>query len=208
MIFKTFEIECDDSGIGVGVVLLQGNRPIAYLSEKLNRATLNYPTYDKELYAVVRALETWQHYLMPKEFVIHTDHESLKYLKGQRNLHKRHAKWISFIETFPYVVRYKKGKENIVADALSRRYTFLTHLDSKIMGFEFIKELYESNNVFANVFAACEKSSFNKFFRYEGFLFKENKLCIPSCSLRELLTREVHSGGLMGILGFQKLWMF
>ncbi|KAH9657950.1 hypothetical protein KPL70_023287 [Citrus sinensis] len=80
---KTFEIECDASGIGIGVVLMQEERPIAYFSEKLSGAALNYPTYDKEMYAVVRALETWQHYLLPKEFVIHTDHESLKHLKGQ-----------------------------------------------------------------------------------------------------------------------------
>uniref|UniRef100_A0A2N9GKP4 Retrotransposon gag domain-containing protein n=1 Tax=Fagus sylvatica TaxID=28930 RepID=A0A2N9GKP4_FAGSY len=69
-------------GIGIGAVLMQEKRPIAYFSEKLNGAALNYPTYDKELYALVRALETWQHYLWPKEFVIHTDHESLKHLKG------------------------------------------------------------------------------------------------------------------------------
>jgi hypothetical protein len=61
---------------------MQEKRPIAYFSEKLNGAALNYPTYDKELYALVKALETRQHYLWPKEFVIHTDHESLKHLKG------------------------------------------------------------------------------------------------------------------------------
>ena len=77
---KTFEIECDASGVGIGAVLMQEGKPIAYFSEKLNGATLNYPTYDKELYALVRALETWQHYLWPKEFVIHTDHESLKHI--------------------------------------------------------------------------------------------------------------------------------
>ncbi|XP_071912442.1 uncharacterized protein [Coffea arabica] len=78
-----FEVECDASGIGIGAVLHQNNRPLAYFSEKLSGGALNYPTYDKELYAVVRALEVWQHYLMPKEFVIHTDHESIKFLKGQ-----------------------------------------------------------------------------------------------------------------------------
>lgn len=90
---KAFEIECDASGMGIGAVLMQDRRPIAYFSEKLSGATLNYPTYDKELYALVRALETWQHYLWPKEFVIHSDHESLKHLEGQGKLNRRHAKW-------------------------------------------------------------------------------------------------------------------
>ena len=66
----------------------------------------------------MRTLETCQHYLWPKEFVIHTaDHESLKHLKEQGKLNRRHANWVEFIETFPYVVKYKQGKENIVADA-------------------------------------------------------------------------------------------
>jgi hypothetical protein len=54
------------------------------------------------------------------EFVIHSDHESLKHLKGQLKLNRRHAKWCEFIESFPYIVKYKKGKDNVVAAALSR----------------------------------------------------------------------------------------
>jgi hypothetical protein len=104
---KAFEIECDASGMGIGAVLMQDRRPIAYFSEKLSGATLNYSTYNKELYALVKALETWQHYLWPKEFVIHLDHESLKHLKGQGKLNRRHAKCVEFIETFPYVIKYK-----------------------------------------------------------------------------------------------------
>jgi hypothetical protein len=94
---KTFEIECDACGIGIGGVLMQERRPIAYFSEKLSGPTLNYSVYDKELYALVQSLETWQHYLFPKEFVIHSDHESLKHLKGQLKLNRRHAKWCEFI---------------------------------------------------------------------------------------------------------------
>ena len=89
---KAFEIECDASRIGICVVLMQDQRPIAYFSEKLSGATLNYLTYDKKLYALVRAFEIWQHNLWPKEFVIHSDHESLKHLKGQGKLNRRHAK--------------------------------------------------------------------------------------------------------------------
>ncbi|XP_073121852.1 uncharacterized protein [Henckelia pumila] len=96
-------------GVGIGGVLLQGGRSVSYFSG----ASLNYPTYDKEFYALVRVLETWQHYLRPKEFVIHTDHESLKHLKGQQKLNKRHPKWVAFVETFPYIIKYKKGKENV-----------------------------------------------------------------------------------------------
>src|SRR2546429_785845 len=201
---STFEIECDASGIGIGAVLMQERKPIAYFSEKLNGAKLNYSTYDKELYALVRALEVWEHYLLPKEFVIHTDHESLKHLKGQGKLNKRHAKWIEKIEKFPYVIKYKQGKENVVADALSRRYTLINLLSSKLLGFECIKDIYVGDVDFGNVYNACEVGAFNSFYRQDGFLFKGDKLCMPRCSMRELLVLEAHCGGLMGHFGIDK----
>jgi hypothetical protein len=66
----------------------------------------------------------------------------LKHIRGQTKLSKRHAKWVEFIETLPYIIKQKKGKENVIASALSRRYTMLSQLDHKIFGLESIKELY------------------------------------------------------------------
>nr|XP_012466476.1 unnamed protein product [Gossypium raimondii] len=155
---KIFEVECDASGIGIGAVLTQDGRPVAYFSEKLNGATLNYPTYDKEMYALIRALETWQHYLWPKEFIIHTDHEALKHLRGQTKLNKRHAKW----------------------------------------------ELYADDSDFGEVYKLCVQGAYDRYYQQDGFLFQENKLCIPQGSTRNLLIHEAHSGGLMGHFGIAK----
>ena len=191
---KMFEIECDDLGTSISAVLMQRRRPITNFSEKLSGPTLNYPTYDKELHVLVRAL---QHYLWPKEFVIHTNHESLKHLKSQYKLNMRHARWVEFMGTFPYVIRYKQGKENIIVDALSRIYILISILDAKLLDFEHIKESYPLDHNFCEDFRACEKNAVDKFFRHEGFLFRENKLCVPKCSSRELLVRESHGEGLM-----------
>ena len=106
---RAFGVECDGSRIGIGAVLMQDRRLITYLSEKLNGTALNYSIYDKELYALVRTLETWQYYLWPTEFVIHLDHESLRHLKSQGKLSRRHAKWVEYIGTFSYVIKYKQG---------------------------------------------------------------------------------------------------
>lgn len=137
--------------------------------------------------------------------MIHTDHESLKHLKGQHKLNKRHARWVEFIETFPYVIRYKQGKENVVADALShRRYALLSTLDAKLLGFEHIKELYPLDHDFSEEYSDCEKTANGKYLRHKDFLFRETKLCIPNCSVRDLLIRESQGGGLMGQFGVAK----
>ena len=159
---------------------------------------------DKELYALVKALETWQHYLWPKEFVIHTENESLKHLNRQGKLNRRHAKWVEFIKTFPYVIKYKQGKENIVADALSKRYALVSTLNAKLLGFKYVKELYANDDDFASVYGACEKVVFGKFYRLDGYLFRENRLCVPDSSMRELLVRKAHGGGLMGHFGVRE----
>ena len=201
---KTFELECDESGVGISAMLLQGGHPIAYFSEKLHGVTLNYPTYDKELYALVRALKTWEHCLVSKEFVIHSDHESLNYLKGQDKLNKFHAKWMEFLEQFPYIIKYKKGNTNIVEDALSGRHALFSKLGAQILGFENITELYKEDKDFASTFVQCEHRAQGGFYVFEGYLLKEAKLCIPQGTHRKLLVKETHEGGLVGHFGVDK----
>ncbi|XP_052880476.1 uncharacterized protein LOC128286797 [Gossypium arboreum] len=161
---KTFEIECDASGVGIGVVLTQEGRPVAYFSKKLSGA----------------------------------------HIKGQHKLNRRYAKWVEYLESFPYVIKHKKGKDNIVADALSRRYTLLSYLDSKILGFALLKDTYANDSDFGEIYVNCENGVFDTFYRYEGFIFKEGKLCIPCGFVRDLLVHEAHSGGLMGHFGVNK----
>src|SRR4051812_35152174 len=195
----------DASCIGIGGVLMQEGRPIAYFSEKLSGARLNYLVYDKELYALVRVLEVWQHYLWPKEFIIHSDHEALKYLKAQSNLHRRLAKWVEFIESFPYIIEHKKGKDNVVADALSRKNMLLTHLDVKVPGLESLRALYATDHDFAAPYGLCTNGkAWEKYHIHDGFLFRANKLCVPESSVRLLLLQESHAGGLMGHFGREK----
>jgi hypothetical protein len=82
---------------------------------------------------------------LAERIVIHSNHESLKHIRDQAKLNKRHAKWVEFIETFSYIIKHKKGKENVIADALSRCYTMLSQLDHNFFGFESIKELYATD---------------------------------------------------------------
>ena len=79
---KIFEVECYAFGVRIGVVLSQEKQPLAYFSEKLNEAKRKYSTYDKEFYALVHALENWRHYVLGAEFILHSDHEALKFIQG------------------------------------------------------------------------------------------------------------------------------
>jgi hypothetical protein len=83
---QPFEIQTDASHYAMGAVLLQYGKPICFHSETFNGAMINYPTYDKELYALVQSVKKWKHYLLGKETIIHTDHQPLQYLQSQSKL--------------------------------------------------------------------------------------------------------------------------
>jgi hypothetical protein len=148
---------------------------------------------------LIRVLETWQHYLWSKEFVIHSDHESLKHIRGQAKLNKRHAKWVELIETFPYIIKHKKGKKNVIADTLFRRYTMLSQLDHNFFGLESINELYATDVNFKDAYENCKEGrTWNKYMMQVGLLYRANKQCVSASSVHILVLEEAHGGGLMG----------
>ena len=96
---RPFEIQTDASDYAMGAVLTQHSKPICYHFETFNPAVVNYPTYDKELYALVQSVKKWKHYLMGKETVINTDHQPLQYLHSQTKLQQsRHYIWMGFLQ--------------------------------------------------------------------------------------------------------------
>ncbi|WVZ97867.1 hypothetical protein U9M48_043375 [Paspalum notatum var. saurae] len=120
-ITKPFDVYCDASGSGLGCVLMQEGRVIAYASCQLRKHEVNYPTHDLELLAVVYALKKWRHYLLGNTCHIYTDHKSLKYIFTQPELNMRQRRWLELIKDYDLEVHYRPGKANVVADALSRK---------------------------------------------------------------------------------------
>jgi hypothetical protein len=196
---KLFEVKCDAFGLGIGGILSQEHHPIAYFSEKLNDAKLRYSTYDKEFYAVVQALRHWCHYLQPKEFVIYSNQDALRHLNSQKKLNFRHASWVEYLQRYSFSLKHKAGIKNKAADALSRRVTLLSMMSTKVIGFERLRDEYESCPDFGKIHATLSSAPHPTIEDYtiqDGYLFKDNKLCIPRTSMRDFLLWELHAGGL------------
>ncbi|KAH9802123.1 Endonuclease [Citrus sinensis] len=194
----TFEVHCDASKVGIGVVLSQQGKHIAYFSEKLNGAKARYNTYDMEFYAVVQALKHWRHYLIHKDFVLYTDHAVLKYLNSQDKLSHRHATWTTFLQQFTFMVKHTSGESNRVADALSRRTSLLTQMHNQVLGFDTFRELYASDPFFASILEDVVAGFCSDYHLHDGFIFKSNQLCVPNSILRLKITAKLHNEGHMG----------
>ncbi|KAL3523596.1 hypothetical protein ACH5RR_016430 [Cinchona calisaya] len=118
-----FTTYSDASSKGLGCVLMQNEKVIAYASRQLKPYEQNYPTHDLELAAVVFALKIWRHYLYGEQCKIFTDHNSLKYLFTQKELNMRQRRWLELLKDYDLTISYHPCKANKVADALSRKPT-------------------------------------------------------------------------------------
>ncbi|KAK1425688.1 hypothetical protein QVD17_21043 [Tagetes erecta] len=182
----------------IGAVLSQGGRPVAYFSEKLTESKLRYSTYDIEFYAVVQAVKHWRHYLFHKEFILFTDHDSLRHIRSQDNVSHKHARWMAFLEKFTFVVKHKSGSLNRVADALSRRSNLLVSMRVVVPGLDTLMEQLMVDPYFSVVLQGVQSGQRSDFLVQDGFLFRGNQLCIPDSSLRLQIVKELHGEGHVG----------
>ena len=195
---QAFELHSDASKVGIGAVLSQACKPVAYFSEKLTGARARYSTYDIEFYAVVQAVKHWRHYLFHREFVLYTDHEALKHLHNQDKISARHASWSAYLQQFTFVLKHKAGTSNRVADALSRRTNLLSTMTVQVPGFETFKELLQQDPYFATILLNLNAVENRDFLLVNGFLFHGNQLCVPDSSLRFKIIKELHDEGHVG----------
>ncbi|GKD72988.1 putative reverse transcriptase domain-containing protein [Tanacetum coccineum] len=118
---EDFIVYYDASIKGLGVVLMQQEKVIAYASSQLKIHEKNYTTHDLELGAVVFALKIWRHYLYGTKCTVFTDHKSLQHILNQKELNMRQRRWLELLSDYDCEIRYHSGKANVVADALRRK---------------------------------------------------------------------------------------
>ncbi|KAE9065235.1 hypothetical protein PF007_g28916 [Phytophthora fragariae] len=225
---RPFSVVCDASDFAIGCALLQVDgegreRVVSFQSRQLKAAEKNYPVHDKELLAIKYALVKFQvHLLGQKPFVIYTDHASLRKATSTPHLSQRMARWLSFFAEYNFTVENKSGKQNILADALSRRPDYelahLAYLESPL--YELIREAYADDNDLAGLVEALsapnkvveltarQRSRLHRYSVVEGFLYyqvdrgDEPRIVVPNDEdLRHRVLYEDHDTPLSGHLG-------
>ncbi|CAN1154462.1 Transposon Ty3-I Gag-Pol polyprotein [Linum perenne] len=212
-----YSIYSDASHQGLGCVLMQDKKVIAYASRQLRPHEVNYPTHDLELAAVVFALKLWRHYLYGETFTIFTDHKSLQHLTDQKELNMRQRRWVELLNDYDCTIKYHPGKANVVADALSRKKNsplqelvelramnvelkvedvtkLLATLKIRPMLHEQIKEKQKDDPELEKYFKQIQEGKDVKFKVIDDMLTYQGRVCVPNVDkLRQNILDEAHS---------------
>ncbi|KAD5317690.1 hypothetical protein E3N88_17636 [Mikania micrantha] len=195
---EDFVVYCDASKQGLGCVLMQREKVIAYASRQLKVHEKNYTTHDLELGAVVFALKIWRHYLYGTKCTIFTDHKSLQHIFDQKELNMRQRRWVELIGDYDCAIKYHPGKANVVADALSRKettkrvralqLTIHSELPNQIRNAQ--QEALKAENLTLEAMRGMDKQLKAK---GDGAYYLMNRIWIPRYGgLREVVMDEAH----------------
>lgn len=188
---QIFVLETDASQVGIGAVLMQEDRPIAYFSKKFDSHMQKASTYTRELYVVTESIMKFRQYLMGREFKICTDHRRLKELLTQVIQTPEQQRFLRKLMGFPFVVEYKPGRDNMAADSLSRvldveQIMALNDACSNPV-FDFLNTLQEENSKLVDVLELHQKMASNPaentdFSVRDGILLYKNKFFLGTTS--------------------------
>jgi hypothetical protein len=186
---KEFMIECDASGSGIGAILMQEKKPIAYFSKALGVKNLAKSAYEKELMAVVLAIQHWRPYLLGRKFVVASDQKSLKQLLQQRIVTVEQQNWTAKLLGYDFEIVYKQGKLNKGADALSRIHEVgemaVMHSQVQWLQIEQVKAENLKDEKLQQIMLDLQQNP-NSWVGYEykhGVLMYENRLVLSNKSL-------------------------
>ena len=203
-------MECDASSEGVGAILLQEEHPVAYFSKGLSFSNRLKSAYDRELLALVLALQKWKHYLIGRHFYVKSDHYSLKYLLDQRLTTNEQQRLLLKLLPFDFSIVYKKGVDNKGADALSRRPPNAELLSLVLpvpLDFVELQGALETDPYTKDIMAAISKNAdtYPDFQTVDSKLYYKNRLVIPDLTaLRQKLIAECHDTPMAGHGGYLK----
>eukprot|EP00253_Pinus_taeda_P020750 PITA_20750 len=210
---KDYTVCTDASKEGVGGVLMQEGKVVAYESRKLKEHEQKYSVYDLELTAVVHVLKMWRHYLLGRKFLLLTDHHSLTSYFNQPTLNARQARWVDFLSGFDFEIKHLKGKENRVADALSRKMHCLYEIATSKGWSTFheeIKQVAEQDPEYQQKKRQVQEvTSHLRQQGYElktpGILYYKKRIYIPNqAEVKKRILDEYHKSPYAGYPGYQK----
>ena len=184
---------CDAYGNSIGAVLMQDGWVVAYESRILRGPDKTIQVYEKELLAVIHALQSWKHYLLGADFVVQTDHQTLRYFLTQTKLSEKHMRWANFLSMFHFQIVHVEGKKNVVADALSRKPEISAVSIPYHHELDDMKEQYADDEDFARIFDQLVNGQQHEHYLLrDGFMMMHGRLCVTR-PLRQKVMTESHS---------------
>ncbi|KAJ4788910.1 polyprotein [Rhynchospora pubera] len=200
-----FIVECDASGSGIGAVLHQGDRPLAFFSRPISPHHAKLAAYERELIGVVKAVRHWRPYLWGRAFIVRTDHYSLKFLLDQRLSTVPQHHWVDKLFGFDFTIEYRPGRLNTVADALSPRDTESLALHSisipQFQLYDLLREEVNTLAAFQDLRNQHQEGNLAKEWSFcDGLFLRQHRIFVPASSscLQPILTT-AHGVGHEGV---------